>query len=162
MGNCSDHGGAQSGDLHAALSRRSSDRSSGNPTRIDHYNIRLHGVRLDSGRDAGGYCLREDVCCYMIIGQSLHMVIKCVQACGGEHASLAPPAAKPLPVHSGAGDSFGGTHQHGADRSPEALGEAHADRVKQPTVGLERYPGRDVRVPQPGAVEVVADAVLAA
>ena len=97
----------------------------------------------------------------MIIGKSQQVMIKGVRACGGEQTRLAPATAKALPQHPGAGDVRRRAHQHGADGSPEALGETHTDGVEELPVRLERHSGRDVRVPQPGAVEVIADAMLA-
>ena len=128
---------------------------------VDHHDIGLDGVQLYSSRDSRRYGLGEGACCCMIVGKSLHMMIKGVQAGGGEHTRLSPATAKALPQHPGAGDVLRRAHQHRADGSPEALGETHADRVEEPPVRLERHSGSDVRVPQPGAVEVIADAVLA-
>ena len=50
-----------------------------------------------------------------------------------------------------------GADQHRADRRAEPLGEADADGVEQPAVVGQRDPGGHVGVPQPGAVEVVAE-----
>jgi hypothetical protein len=112
VGDCSDHERAKGGDLDSALCRPGGDTRSGSRAGVDHDDIRLDAVRIDSGANAAGYGLGKDACCGMIISQSVYMMIKGVEARGGEHAGLSPAAAKPLPQHSGAGDAIRRTHQH--------------------------------------------------
>src|SRR5688572_11054773 len=87
----SDHERAQRGDLHSTFCGRDSDWRSGNRSGVDHDNIRLNCTRHDSGWHTGGYRRCKDARGCMIIRESLHMMIKRVQAGGGEHAGL-PPA----------------------------------------------------------------------
>ena len=70
MGDCSDHERAQSGDLDATLCRGGGDRRSGSRAGVDDDDIRLDGVRIDSGRDAAGYGLGKGARCRVIISQS--------------------------------------------------------------------------------------------
>ena len=83
-------------------------------------------------------------------------------AAGGQDAGLPHPAAEPLAPDPSPSDPLRGAHQHRADRCTETLGEADAHGVEEPTVVGQRHPGGDVRVPQSGPVEVVAEAVLPA
>src|SRR6187200_2164461 len=87
-------------------------------------------------------------------------MIKCIQACGGEYAGLAPTTAQPLAHYSGPRDVLGAAHQHGSDRSSETLGEADADRVEQAPISLECHPRCNMRIPEAGPIEVIADAML--
>ena len=81
---------------------------------------------------------------------------------GGQDPGLSHPPTEALPPDPGLSDPVRGAHQHRADRGAEALGEAGADRVEQPSVVGQRNAGGDVRIPQPGAVQVVAETVLPA
>ena len=155
-----DHEGAESGHLHPPLCCRNRDRRGRSRAGVDHHDIGLNGIELYRSRNAGRYRLGECACCCMIIGKPLQMMIKGVEAGGGEHAGLAPATAKALPQYAGACDVLRRAHQHRANRSPEALRETHVDGVEEPPVRLERYSGCDMRVPQPGAVKVIPDAML--
>ena len=93
----------------------------------------------------------------MVVGEALEVVVERVVPGGGEHAHLAHAAARALAPHARLGDLVGLAHEHRPDRRAEALRQAHRHRVGDLAVGLQRHTGRDVRVPEPGAVEMDGD-----
>ena len=140
MSNRPDHEGTESRDLHPPLCGCNRDRRGRSRASVDHHDIGLDGIQLHSGRDTGRYGLSEGTCCCMIIGKPLQVMIKGVEAGGGEHARLAPATAKALPQYPGACDVLRCAHQHGADGSPEALGETHVHRVEEPPYASRATP----------------------
>ena len=105
--------------------------------------------------------LRQVARAAVVVGQPGQVVGQRVPPGRGEDADLAHAAAVALAPDPGLGDAVGGRDQHRADRRAEALGQAHRHGVEAGGQLAQRRAGRDVRVPQPGAVEVQAEAVLA-
>src|SRR4029453_16207379 len=95
------HEWAEGGHQDATLCCRGGNGCSGSATSVDHHDVGLDGIRIDGSSQVTRHCLGEDSCCCMIIGEALHMVIKCVQAGSGEHSGLTPAPAEPLSHNSG-------------------------------------------------------------
>ena len=112
MGDCSYHERAQGGNLDATLCRRGGDRRSVTRPGVDDDDIRLDVVRIDSGRDAAGYGVGKGARSRVIISQSLHMMIKGVQARGGEYPGLAPAGTEPLSHDPRFRNVLSSAHQH--------------------------------------------------
>ena len=66
----------------------------------------------------------------VVVGEPLDVVVEGVQAGGGQDADLAHAAAVALAPDPGLGDRVGRADEHRADRRPQALGQADADRCR--------------------------------
>ena len=94
----------------------------------------------------------------VVVGEPVDVVVERVQPGRGEHPGLAHAAAEPLAPHPRLGDRVGGADHQRADRRAEPLGQADGQHVGDAPYSASGYAGGDVRVPDPGAVEVDAGA----
>jgi hypothetical protein len=73
---------------------------------------------------------------------------------GGQNPGLTHGAAEHLPETPGRAHTFVRTDERGADRCPEALREANAERVERLSERLRRSARGDCGVPQPSTIHV--------
>ncbi|OEI67412.1 hypothetical protein Cus16_3012 [Curtobacterium sp. ER1/6] len=122
---------------------------------LSEHDVRVDRRRVDAERR------REHPRVGVVLGEPFDVVLQRVPAGGREEAGLPHAAAVPLPPGPSGGDVLAGTDEHRADRCAEALRQADGHGVEAVGELAEGDPGRDVGVPEPGAVEVHRDAVLA-
>ncbi len=104
--------------------------------------------------------LREPARFFVIEAELRQVVLEGVERCGGEDAGLAHGAAEHAPMPKRSRQELLATAQRGADRCPEALGEAHAHGVGDRSEIGEGRAARYRSVPQARAIEVYAEPVL--
>ena len=130
MGDRPDHERAKRGNQHSTLCCRCRDRRGGGRAGVDHDDVRLDTVRFDRSRDLSGNGISKDARGFMIIAEPLHMMIKGVQAGGGEHAGLAPATTEPFAQHPSSRDVLSGRYQTEPTGAPRPL-EKHTLTVSK-------------------------------
>ena len=130
MGDRPDHERAKRGNQDASLCCHCRDGRSGGRAGVDHDDVRFDIVQLNRSRDLSGNGISKDARAFMIIDEPLHMMIKGVQAGGGEYAGLTPATTKPLAQHPSSRDVLSGGYQNRTDRSPRPL-EKHTLTVSK-------------------------------
>ena len=109
------------------------------------------------GVDAAGLGQQPGV--RVVVGQPVDVVVEGVQPGGGQDADLAHPAAHPLAPDPRLGDRVGASPTTSEPTgAPSPLDRQTASTSAHGAVRRERDAGGDVGVPDPGAVEVDADA----
>ena len=98
----------------------------------------------------------------MVFGHPPDVVLQCVQPGGGEDAGLPHAAPQQLAGPDEPRQELGAGEHQRPHRRPQALRQAHADRVARGGDLRQRHAGGDVRVPDAGAVEVQQQAVAVA
>jgi hypothetical protein len=121
---------------------------------VDHHDVRVHGGGIHVAR------LGEQPGVLVVLGEPVDVVVEGVEPGGGQDADLPHPAAHPLAPDPRFRDRLVRADHQRPDRGAEALAQADRHHGAHPAVLLERDAGRDVCVPDPGAVDVQADVLL--
>ena len=109
-------------------------------------------VGIDAGR------LGDHPSVGMVVGETVDVVVEGVETGSGERPGLAPAGAESLAPDPGLGDLVGRPEHQRSDRRTQALRQADGGGVGDRREFAQRNTGADVRVPDPGAVEVHPDA----
>src|SRR5207302_7921593 len=117
--------------------------------------VRLHVGCIEP--DASGQPARTR----MIVGETLDVMVECVQRSRGEDSGLPQRAAQQVLALPRALDERGRAGEDRAGRAAEALREADGDGVGETRPVGGRTPGSDGRVEEPRAVQMHGRAALA-
>ncbi len=161
VGDRADHDGPERRHAHALLGRRGGDRSGRPAPGVEHDDVGLHGRRVDRRRRPLGDGLGERPGRGMIIGQPGDMVVERVRA----PAASIPACRQPPPSRlrsTRARAIFSALRPAPSRPGRPAPWRSRRSPCRTAAVVVQRDPGGDVGVPQPGAVEVVAEPMLTA
>ena len=128
---------------------------------VEHEDVRLDGLRVHGAGRHLGERRRRPPRPGMVIGQPPDVLVQGIQPGRGEDADLAHAAPVPLAPHPRLGHGVRRPDENRAHRCAKPLAQAHRHGVELTPVVGQGHPARDVRVPQPGTVQVQPDAARA-